>query len=283
MHLIQFGSVYSLTLKSQIYCRKIIVNVVKMFSYWLSAVLGSLLKIAIGLTSDSWSVADAEKELHWLNDLKKPRNCFQVIDIDKIENSESFTSIFKDVFSSLKVSYLVRDQNEILRQNIYDFEATFVNDTVEHPPNAHNFKKCNRILLVSRYETAILEIFVDSVKNKTSFMRFYPFTVFILITPAEPQWLPIHYKNMLSLGLHVFWMTSNYFDKKSNVEFSFKSVKNCLTNMTVLLPLMKYTANVTQFLDSYRTHPMLTSPKTIFRVSMTEFPPYIVYLKNGYV
>lgn len=154
-----------------------------MFSYYISAVLVSLFRIAMGLTSVSLSIADAERNLHWLNDLKKPRNCYQAIEIDKIDNSEVFTSLFKEVFKSLKVSYLVRDHSELLRQNIYDFEATIDNDTIKHPPNAHNFKKCNRILVVSRYETGIFELFVNSVnQNKTK--RFYPFTVFLIISPT---------------------------------------------------------------------------------------------------
>lgn len=235
----------------------------------------------MGLTTESLSRSDAERNLHWLNDLKKPRNCFQVIEIDTIENSERFTSLFKDVLTSLEVTYLIRDHNELLLQNIYKFEANFINDTVEHPPNVYNFKKCNRIFVVSRNETATLELFVGSADFNKTFKRFYPLTVFLLLTPAEPQWLSIHYKDMLHQGLHVFWLESNYFNNRTNEKVVFKSIMNCLTNRTVTLPLMKQNANVTEFLNDYRVHPMLSSPKTVFRASMSEFPPYIVYLKNG--
>lgn len=254
-----------------------------MLSYYFSAVFGALLRITMGLTSESFSEADAGKDLHWLNELKKPHNCFQAIEIDKIESSESFTSIFKDVLTSLKVSFLIRDHDDLLRQNIYDFEATFVNDTVQHPPNVHNFKKCNCIFIASRNETAIFELFENSVNHDRNYKRFYPFTVFLLISPAEPQWIPIHYKHMLHQGLHVFWLDSNYFDNITQEKVQFKSITNCLTNITVSLPLLKQNKNVTEFLADYRGHPMLTSPKTMFRASMAEFPPYIVYLKNGYV
>lgn len=131
---------------------------------------------------------------------------------------------------------------------------------------------CDNFLVFSKNLTYINELFQQKENEK----RFLPFSQIYLIVPDiefDDRTVDYIHRN----ALNVFLM-ENALSKMENGSIGFGSMLNVLTKKRFLSTTNRLDAAA--FVGIYRDHPLLStkSRKKIFRVSLFNCPPYVVYV-----
>lgn len=208
----------------------------------------------------------------WLNKVQGIARCLQVIDISFGETEQVFPTKF--LLHNIQYSYIVRDSNDLLKQDIYKFGAKIENNQISETYNNFIYKVCSRIIVLAERTESVLNFFTDS---RNGSKRFYPFTEVVLVTPTDPKFSTSHYNYITINALHVFWLESNYFRKYDT--FELYSIKNCLTNISIQFPFVHDRSDVKLFMLDYAVHPLLSGKVKPFRASFFACSPYVFYDK----
>lgn len=176
------------------------------------------------------------------------------------------------------VSYIVRDFNELLQQNVYSYDVVFLKGpTIQQRRNATCLKQCNRIFLITRYASGVFPFFED---DRLKALRYYPFTEIMLVTAEDPRLTVNHLTYIHRYGLFVFWIESTYFQDFEE-EMEFNGITNSLTRQRVLFPFrVNNVAEIKQFIMDYLVHPVVAAG-SVFRASHYNCPPYVFTDEEG--
>lgn len=207
-----------------------------------------------------------------LNKIQGFTRCLQVVDVSTDGTKQFFPT--KLLLHNIQYSYIVRDDIELLNQDIYKLEAKIKKNSISQTNNSLVYKVCSRIIILTEQTQSVLQFFNDS---RNGSKRFYPFTEIVLITPTFPEFSINHYNYINFNALHVFWLESNYFSANNSITIN--SITNCLTNISIQFPFVNDRSKLRLFMSDYDVHPLLSSNARPFRVSFFACSPYVLYDK----
>lgn len=195
---------------------------------------------------------DNKHKLNWLWNLRNNNRCLNIV-----VGTISIPQCFFDQIFDLKFVIKMSDLETIKSRNIFSFN-------------------CDNFLFFTQNSKEISKLFE---KTNRTVKQFLPFSQLFFVE-SEP---PIEFDQrslayIYETGLFVYVVENSL---SSNV-LRFSTLRNVLTNDTLNLQTTN-TEDILAFFGTYKNHPVLISNyKTkIFRVSLFNCSPYVVYLPNG--
>lgn len=145
---------------------------------------------------------------------KLPGKCIQIVfDPNQIT---LISKCFLSFFSNLNTTVLVRTADEILDQNIFDYDYKFgwLN-------NNRTYKYCRTLIVISN-DPGVWKSWLDnSIRpNSLTQKRFYPFNNIVIVSQTYPELVSEHYDYIFMNHLQLFWFESKIeSNRKSQREF----------------------------------------------------------------
>lgn len=203
---------------------------------------------------------DKLNSLPWLWNLRNNNRCLSII------TSFVIPKCFFDQLLNTKFVVRIITPTYLLKRNIY-FSSRI---------------NCDNFLIFSKDLNFIYEIFQQKGDEK----RFFPFSqIFLAVPDMEFDHATIEYINRNVLNVYLM---ENTLGEMENGMFSFKSLLNVLTKKRLQTSSASMRTDSAKYYGNYKDHPFLSSKSSdkIFRVSLFNCPPYVVYLpgdmKYGY-
>lgn len=192
--------------------------------------------------------------LTWLWNLRNNNRCLY------LTSSFIIPKCFFDQILSTKFVVRTISPRRLLNRNIYNSTRS----------------NCDNFLVFSGNLTFISELF----RQKGNEKRFMPFSQIYLSVPDTIGFDNGTIEYIHRNALNVFLM-ENVLSKMENGLIGFESMLNVLTKNRFI-----FTSNrrdVVAFVGTYKDHPLLSnkSSKKIFRVSLFNCPPYVVYVSGN--
>lgn len=226
----------------------------------LTAVLCHIIPFANCILTPPHSLkCENHNEIRWLWNLRNTNRCLNII----VHNVFVPQCYFDQIFHSRFVIKM-NDLNSIKFRNILSFQRT----------------NCDDFMIFTRNMTEVFTLFQET--NKTV-KRFLPFSQFYLvpISDSDIEFDLLSLSYIYENGLFVYAVANTLTAMSSDI-LTFKSLTNVLT--LELLSLEKPLTNeIISYFGTYKNHPILNTNyrKNIFRVSLFNCSPYVVYLPDG--
>ncbi len=190
--------------------------------------------------------------LVWLWNLRNNNRCVY------ITSSLPIPQCFFQQIQNAKFVVRIISPRRLMNRNIYNTSRS----------------NCDNFFVFSKNVTYINELF----QPKENELRFVPFSQIYLVAPdIEFSGDTIEY--MYKKGLNVFSM-GNALSKMENGLIGFDSISNVLTKKDFKFTTVR--SEAAAYFGLYKDHPLLSnrSSEKIFRVSLFNCPPYVVYLRG---
>lgn len=133
---------------------------------------------------------------------------------------------------------------------------------------------CDNFLIFSNDLNYVTELFLQKGNER----RFSPFSQIYLVVPdMEFEQSAIEYVNQNALN--VFLMENTLHEMEKGL-ITFKSMSNILTRKRYTLSATSVRADAAKYFGNYKDHSLLSTKgrEKMFRVSLFDCPPYVVYV-----
>lgn len=191
--------------------------------------------------------------LTWLWNLRNNNRCIS------ITSSLAIPKCFFDQILNTKFVVRIISQKRLLHRNIYNSSRS----------------NCDNFLIFSENLTFVSELF----RQKENEKRFHPFSqIYLVVTDMKFDQRSIEYVNRNALNVFLMENTLSEMDRGL---ISFKSMFNVLTKKRFLFTSVR--SDSAKYYGNYKDHPFLSSKSSdkIFRVSLFNCPPYVVYVTGN--
>lgn len=191
--------------------------------------------------------------LTWLWNLRNNNRCLT------ITTSKDIPICFFNQILNTKFVVRIMSPRRLLHRNIYNVSQS----------------NCDNFLIFSKDTVYINELFQPKGIEK----RFLPFSQIHLVVPdMELDSGSIEYINRNALNV---FLMENAWTELENGLISFRSMLNVLTKKRFITTNVR--SDAAKYFGIYKDHPFLStkSSEKIFRVSLFNCPPYVVYLSGS--
>lgn len=189
--------------------------------------------------------------LTWLWNLRNNNRCLSII------GSLDIPKCFFDQIVNTKFVVRIISPKRLLHRNIYNSSRM----------------NCDNFLIFSENLTYASELFRQTDNAK----RFVPFSQIYLVASDKEEFDQRSIEYVNRNALNVFLM-ENARSEMANGSFSFESMLNVVTKERFRITSVR--SDAAKYFGNYKDHPFLSSKSSekIFRVSLFNCPPYVVYV-----